>query len=535
MKRVGIVVAVALLSAGIARADFQAGLQAFNDKDFTKAVTTWTADAAKGDLNSQYNLGLLFEKGVEGYPKDLPKAYGWYRVAASQNAEAAKKAIDRIKPLMTAGQIDSGNNFAIERFGKWFRQNIGRDEQDYQAAKIQQKKARKAKIEIERKAAAARAQRQRDLISERDADAKLADQLQKESRKAAIRAAQEKAEEAKRNAFIEKRRREEEARMAALREEKNRQAKLDSARSRLAELQAKQQGGQAQQIIAPTAKAEPAPVVQSAPAVVKEVAQVPAKTPAPAPVIAPAPAPMKTQAPVPKVIAAPVAVIASKPVAVPSAKAPAKASQVPAKAAVTEKPVQKEQTKKKQVTPASAPEPLKMQPEKIAESKPAEAVQKKPEPVKEVASAPKKEIPQAEPKKEAVVASKPAVAEPTTVAAKKPFKAIAAPSEAGVAIKPVLKQKVSLPVMTNGLDVVTMKEIVEKANSVSLDTAAAKQEIEAARTDIESLKWTLISAARGKGSAKRMSVILEERMNVVQIAEANRRAAEWIAKRQKRQ
>ncbi len=493
MKRVGFVVAVALLSAGIARADFQAGLQAFNDKDFAKAVATWTEDAAKGDLNSQYNLGLLFEKGVEGYPKDLPKAYGWYRLAASQDAEAAKKAIDRIKPLMTAGQIENGNNFAIERFGKWFRQNIGRDEQDYQAAKIQQQKARKAKIEIERKAAAARAQRQRNLIAERDADAKLADQLQKESRKAAITAAQEKAEEAKRHAFIEKRRKEEEARMAALREEKNRQEKLASARSRLAELQAKQQGGQSQPVTAPAVKAEPVPIVQSAPVVVKK----------PAPVVT------------------------STPVAKPAVNAP----QAPASVSVAAKPVQKEQIKEAPKKIAVAPEPAKVQPEKVAVSKSTESVPKKTEAIKEVPSAVKK----VEPKKEAVVESKPVVAETKATATKKPFKAIAAPSEAQIAAKPATKQKITLPVMTNGLDVAVMKEIVEKANSVPVDSAAAKQEIEAARVDIEALQWSLISAARGKGSAKRMTAILEEKMSAVQIAEANRRAAEWISKRQKRQ
>ncbi|MBL4907548.1 MAG: hypothetical protein JKX94_08860, partial [Sneathiella sp.] len=265
MKRVGFVVALALLSAGSALADFQAGLTAYNNKDFATAVTTWKADAVKGDLNAQYNLGILFEQGVDGYPKDLAAAYGWYRLAASQNIDAAEKALIRIKPLMTAGQIEAGNTQAIEIFGKWFRQNIGRDEVKYQAAKVALEKDRKAKIEVERKAAAARAERQRSLIAQRDADAKLADQLQRESRKAAIKAAQEKAEEAKRRAFVEKRRKEEAARQIALKEEKEQQEKIISARSRLAELQAKQREGQPQSNGTPIVTASPTPEVQSAP------------------------------------------------------------------------------------------------------------------------------------------------------------------------------------------------------------------------------------------------------------------------------
>ena len=46
--------------------------------------------------------------------------------------------------------------------------------------------------------------------------------------------------------------------------------------------------------------------------------------------------------------------------------------------------------------------------------------------------------------------------------------------------------------MTNGLDVAVVKEIVEKANSVALDTGVAKREISKGRTNIDALKWSLI-------------------------------------------
>ncbi len=465
MKRVGFVIGLSLLSAAPALADFQAGLQAYNNGNFAQAVDLWTVEARKGDLNSQYNLGLLYEKGVEGYPKDVAKAYAWYRLAAAQEAAQAQQALDRLKPIMTAGQIEDGNQQAVEIFGRWYRQNIGRDEQEYLAAKAKLEADRKAKIEVERKAAAARAQRQRDLIAQRNADAKLASELEKESRAAAIRAAQLKAEEAKRRALIEQRRREEEERLAALQEEQEKQRKLNDARARLAELKAKQQGTAVpvQQVTNP----QPAPATtQTAPAVTTRSEPVREPTP-----------PKAVQTPV--VTSQPV--VAPQPVATPQKSAPAQTATQP-------QPVrQPVTTQKTEPVVAARPEPVKPKPVQVEAPKPKTVAQPK------------------------------------------------AATKATVASAPPPKPKTTMPVIENGLDKSVVEQIVQAANSAPLDGAAAKAEIDKGRTDIEALKWSLISAARGKGSAKRMNDILAKNMTPVQIAEANRRAAEWLSERQQRQ
>ncbi|MEP3247318.1 MAG: hypothetical protein ABJN40_09690 [Sneathiella sp.] len=464
MKRVGFVIGFTLLSAGQALADFQSGLAAYNNQNFAQAFDLWTAEASQGDVNSQFNLGLMFEKGVEGYPKDLSAAYAWYRLAASQGAVQAQQAIERIKPIMTAGQIAGGNQKAVETFGRWFRQNIGRDETEYKAAKEKLEADRKARIEVERQAAAARAQRQRDLIAQRNADAKLASQLEKESKVAAIKAAQEKAEEAKRRAFIDQRRREEEERLASLKAEQDKQKKLNEARTRLAELQAKQRGGAApvQQptVVAPT---QPAPAAPQAPA---QPVSAPAAQTVATPVV---------QATAPK--KAPTPVVVSKPVQTPAI------------------PVKKAEKLPPKPAPAAPQKKAVTQPVKAATSN---VVEKKIEPATPI------KTPQPKPK--AVVASKPVEA-PKTV----------------------------MPVIENGLDTAVVKSIVATANSTPLDTEKAKAEISEGRTDIEALKWSLISAAKGKGSAKKRNDLLIQSMSPVQIAEANRRAAEWLSERQKRQ
>ena len=50
---------VCLLAAALpAAADFQAGLQAYERKDYATAVKEWQPLAEKGDANAQYNMGL---------------------------------------------------------------------------------------------------------------------------------------------------------------------------------------------------------------------------------------------------------------------------------------------------------------------------------------------------------------------------------------------------------------------------------------------------------------------------------------------
>jgi TPR repeat protein len=79
----------ALVAAVPAAADFQAGLRAYEQKDFAAALKEWQPLAEKGDSSAQYNLGLLYAKG-EGVPQDLAKAAAWYEKAAVQGVAAAQ-------------------------------------------------------------------------------------------------------------------------------------------------------------------------------------------------------------------------------------------------------------------------------------------------------------------------------------------------------------------------------------------------------------------------------------------------------------
>jgi uncharacterized protein len=97
------------------RADFQAGLEAYNRGDFETAFKEWQPLADKGDANSQYNLGMLYARGL-GLPQDYRKAVEWYEKAAAQGVAAAQY---NLGVIYANGQGGVPQNVAEAR--KWFQ------------------------------------------------------------------------------------------------------------------------------------------------------------------------------------------------------------------------------------------------------------------------------------------------------------------------------------------------------------------------------------------------------------------------------
>ncbi len=76
------------MSSATASADLQKGLDAYNAGDYATAMKEWRPLAEQGNVNAQYNLGFMYDKG-KGVPKDDAEAAKWYRLAADQgNADA---------------------------------------------------------------------------------------------------------------------------------------------------------------------------------------------------------------------------------------------------------------------------------------------------------------------------------------------------------------------------------------------------------------------------------------------------------------
>src|SRR5262249_58622347 len=69
---------------GAARADYAAGLQAYDSGDYTTAYMEWLPLAKQGDPKAQHGLALLYETR-HGVPvKDDAEAAKWYAAAALQ-------------------------------------------------------------------------------------------------------------------------------------------------------------------------------------------------------------------------------------------------------------------------------------------------------------------------------------------------------------------------------------------------------------------------------------------------------------------
>lgn len=75
--------------AGPALADVKAGVDAWSNGQFDKAVAQWRGPAAAGDADAQFNLGQAYKLG-RGVPTDLAMAESWYRKAALQGHAQAE-------------------------------------------------------------------------------------------------------------------------------------------------------------------------------------------------------------------------------------------------------------------------------------------------------------------------------------------------------------------------------------------------------------------------------------------------------------
>ena len=63
--------------------DLQDGIEAAQRQDYKTAHRLWLPLADQGNVFAQYNLGMMYAKGL-GTPKDYKEAVKWYRIAAEQ-------------------------------------------------------------------------------------------------------------------------------------------------------------------------------------------------------------------------------------------------------------------------------------------------------------------------------------------------------------------------------------------------------------------------------------------------------------------
>ncbi len=98
------ILAIALMVAHPANADFDAGQQAWDAGNVSEAVTQWQAAANAGDRRAMLELGRLYDKGL-GVIQDYVAAHKWFNLAASRGEVAALAERDALEAKMTPTQL----------------------------------------------------------------------------------------------------------------------------------------------------------------------------------------------------------------------------------------------------------------------------------------------------------------------------------------------------------------------------------------------------------------------------------------------
>ncbi|MBT4711391.1 MAG: sel1 repeat family protein [Alphaproteobacteria bacterium] len=89
-----------VLSAGVARADFAAGVAAAQAEDYETAMKEWLPLAEQGVAGAQSNIGDMFSNGL-GMERDDTQAFFWHIKAAEQGVV---KSIFFVGAALAAGQ-----------------------------------------------------------------------------------------------------------------------------------------------------------------------------------------------------------------------------------------------------------------------------------------------------------------------------------------------------------------------------------------------------------------------------------------------
>ena len=94
---------------------FQQGFDAFQKNDYQTAFKLWLPLAEQGNVNAQYNLGVMYENG-QGVKQDYFEAVKWYRQAAKQGY--AKAQLNLGVMYFNGDGVRQDDEQAKEWFGK---------------------------------------------------------------------------------------------------------------------------------------------------------------------------------------------------------------------------------------------------------------------------------------------------------------------------------------------------------------------------------------------------------------------------------
>ena len=100
-----------LFSGSVFGDDFQDGLDAYNKQDYKEAVRLYRLSAEQGFAGAQYNLGVMYGKGL-GVPQDYALAHMWFNLSGSNGNKGGVENRNIVEKRMTKQQIEKAQEMA---------------------------------------------------------------------------------------------------------------------------------------------------------------------------------------------------------------------------------------------------------------------------------------------------------------------------------------------------------------------------------------------------------------------------------------
>jgi hypothetical protein len=123
--------AVLMLPAPASAGPYEDGVAAYDRKDYAAALDAWLPLAQQGNAAAQFNVGVLYEKGL-GVAQDLGAAARWYRKAAEQGDIEAQYDVGRLH------ETGSGVAKDLDEARRWYARVLASPQRDAAAAKTKE-------------------------------------------------------------------------------------------------------------------------------------------------------------------------------------------------------------------------------------------------------------------------------------------------------------------------------------------------------------------------------------------------------------
>lgn len=99
-------------------ADFDLGMNYYNNKNYEKAFQEFSESAQNGDHDAQFNLGVMYLKG-EFTTKNLPLAYAWMKLATQSTSYATKGTEKKIYTKINASEKNKADETYLSLYSEY--------------------------------------------------------------------------------------------------------------------------------------------------------------------------------------------------------------------------------------------------------------------------------------------------------------------------------------------------------------------------------------------------------------------------------